>query len=139
MKNAEDVVEATDTKNPREQPTATGSDLIELNESLALRAKAMKYSDDKLSSLEAENLALKNAITELNEELASKENENAKLSKKESIKVGKDTYELAIKKCVYMRNGVRVEITKAVLDSDPALAKELVEKNNGVLIKKVGN
>jgi small-conductance mechanosensitive channel len=145
------------TENTAQAPSATHGktaveDLQAMSEALAKRGEFLAQADEKIemlagendklkaenSSLKALNDGLTETVKELNEEIANQETENAKLSKRSTVKVGKDTYELPVKKCVYLRDGVRIEITKEVLDADPALAKELAEKNNGVLVKKGG-
>ncbi len=81
-------------------------------------------------------------IKALNEELVKKETEVESLARRPLIKVGKgksqEVYELRIAKFVHNFKGERLEVDKAVLDSNPELVDELIRIGSNALIKKGG-
>lgn len=104
-----------------------------------LQAENKKLADELVSLNEA--VAKKDEfIKGLNEAIAEKDEAAQSNSKRPVIKVGKEQYSLRFPRFFHNFKGVKTEVDKKVLEENPELAKELVEKGSGalVLIKKGG-
>ena len=114
------------------------NDLQALNEALALRAKDLEDAQGKIATLEAENLALKEAIQELNEQLKEKEKTNDELGKYPVLTYKGKKYELVDPKSRARFEGKNVIITKETLEADSKLLEHCVKKGFSCLREKGG-
>lgn len=114
------------------------NDLQALNEALALRAKDLEDAQGKIATLEAENLALKEAIQELNEHLKEKEKTNDELGKYPVLTYKGKKYELVDQKSRARFEGKNVIITKETLEADSKLLEHCVKKGFSCLREKGG-
>lgn len=125
---------STDTKENASQV----NELQALNEALALRAKDLDDAQGKIATLEAENLALKEAIQELNEQLKQKEKANDELGKYPVLTLKGKKYELVDAKSRARFEGKNVIITKETLEADPKLLEYCIKKGFACLREKGG-
>jgi len=93
----------------------------------------------ELESLKKVNEGLKATLSDLNLELASKDQEIASSSKLPIVKIGKDRFDLLFPKFIFRYKGQSIEVTEKLINDNPELAAELVKKGSGALVKKGGN
>lgn len=122
-----------------------GEDLTAMSEAIARQAEVLAQADEKIATLEAENLALKElngglgkTIEELNAALADKDSEIAQKGGRPIHKHGKDSYEQRLPKFTYRFKGKPMEVTEEVIRGNKELLEELVKIEDGPLVKKGG-
>ena len=130
-----EVPASTDTKENASQL----NELQALNEALASRSKDLDDAQGKIASLEAENLALKEAIQELNERLTNQEKTSEELGKSPVLTHKGKKYELVDAKSRARFEGKNVIITKETLEADSKLLEHCIKKGFACLREKGGN
>lgn len=137
------VPTANDT--PPEATQANADELKALNEAIAKQAEILAQADEKIETLEAENEdlkaineGLKSTIEELNAALSAKDGELEQKGGYPTIKHGKDSYELRLKKFIHRIDGKAVEVDEQYLKDNPEVVKDLIAKKSGALVKKGG-